>query len=144
MTDLTREGLVELAAKVEQASGPSRVLDGAITKALGEYPCWAPNQNERQPELFTDGKPGTRAREWLCPEFTASLDAAMKLIPDNADAAGERYRLEAYNSPGVLPSHVRASAWVAGAPRCYAANEALALCAAALKARARAMEAGRG
>ncbi|MBM3333392.1 hypothetical protein FJY63_01905 [Candidatus Sumerlaeota bacterium] len=70
------------------------------------------------------------------PRYTRSLDAAMTLVPDNADAAGERLRLEAYNSHGVLAPHVRASAWVAGAPRAYAATPALALCAAALRVRA--------
>jgi len=73
--------LESLAAQVEAADGPSRDLDGLIAKVLGEYPCWATKQNDRQPELFTDGAVGLRAREWLCPKYTASIDAAMTLVP---------------------------------------------------------------
>ncbi|WP_394659943.1 hypothetical protein [uncultured Novosphingobium sp.] len=74
--------LLALADRVEKLTGPDRSIDGMIAEATGEYPCWAPMQNVRQPELFTDGKPGTRAREWLAPKFTASLDAAMTLVPE--------------------------------------------------------------
>lgn len=150
MTDLTREGLVELAAKVEHASGPDRELDAAIGCAVAGYYLAKPRYpGAKRMYGYVDGEgsrvePGNGSADSLIPRYTASLDAAMKLIPDSADAAGERFRLEAYNSPGILAPHVRASAWVAGAPRCYAANEALALCAASLTARARAMEAGRG
>lgn len=70
----------------------------------------------------------------ILPRFTASLDAAMTLVPERADSGGERYRLEQWNANGVHAPHVRASAWVAGARRVYAATPALALCAAALRA----------
>lgn len=71
--------------------------------------------------------------------YVGSLDAAMLLVPEADTVAGEKFRLEVYLKPGVLPAHVRASAWVPGAPRVYAATPALALTAASLRARAGAM-----
>lgn len=112
MTDQSG-GLLALAERCEKAEGPDRELDEAIMDAREQW-----------------------SGDYIWLDYTRSLDAAMTLVPENADAAGERYRLEGYNSPGVLAPHVRASAWVAGAARCYAATPALALCAAALRARA--------
>lgn len=138
MTDL-----LELAAKVEGLNGPSRAIDGMIAMALGEYPSWAPIQNERQPELFTDGKPGTRAREWLAPKFTSSVDAAMTLVPEGHTVQLSDWDHETLRQKGswqaiVLPFGARgAMKDFTFTNRCdHAATPALALVAAALRARA--------
>lgn len=152
MTSSTVAGidLMELAAKVEAAACGDRVLDCEIAVALREAPYTAPWAT-KFPDWRVQSLQGyTRAEVWdgdrlvghwhsFAP-YSASLDAAMTLVPANADAAGESFRLEAYNSSGVLAPHVRASAWVAGAPRIYAATPALALTAAALRARASLIE----
>lgn len=78
---MSGEGLLALAERCEKADGPDRELDGDIAAALGEHPCWAPKRSGRQPELFSDGGPGLRARTWLAPKYTDSYDAAMSLVP---------------------------------------------------------------
>lgn len=62
--------------------------------------------------------------------------AAMMLVPEGDDISGERFRLEHWNAASVIhAAHVRATAWVPGAIRVYAASPALALTAASLRAR---------
>lgn len=132
MTDLTREGLVELAAKVEQASGPDAELDTAIWQAVH---CRQPDEDPAYD-----------------PEYTASLDAAMALVPENLRLMLSEWDDEEHLRPRgpwqavlTVPGAGSSFAEMDGAGRCeHAATPALALCAAALKARARAMEAGRG
>ena len=64
----------------------------------------------------------------------AYLDAAMMLVPEGAHqiVGGVRFSVECWAERGsyVHPPHVRATAWVPGAERTYAATPALALCAA--------------
>lgn len=69
----------ELIERLEKAEGPKRSLDGEIAATLKQNPIWAVVQRPRQPELFVDGGPGLRQREWLSPEYTGSLDAALAL-----------------------------------------------------------------
>ena len=94
MTNLT-----DLARRVSELQGPDRGIDGeihfAITNGVG---C---------------GYIGSG------PRYTASLDAAMALVAD-----GKLISLETYDDNGVYPEHVRASAWVQGAPRQFAATPA--------------------
>lgn len=124
MTRPTDE-LEALAVRCEQATGPDRALDKDIREALGQ-----PVMDEHG--TMVEWRPDFYA----APAYTASLDAAMTLVPEGADAAGERFKVEGWNEQTVHPPHVKASAWVAGAKRAYAATPALALCAAALRAQA--------
>lgn len=71
------------------------------------------------------------------PVFTASLDAAMTLVPEIRNTM-DVFSVECWTGNGIHAPHVRASAWVPGAKRTYAATPALALTAACLRARARA------
>lgn len=137
----TASRLEQLAGQCEAASGADRDLDALIACAIGDlskHPKWV----QRWQGALTPypGKPGYVAHVsgvwWSSAKVTASLDAAMSLVPEPDDDPGEKFRLEAYNDPGVLPEHVRASAWVPGAPRVYAATPALALTAASLRSRA--------
>lgn len=131
MTDI-----LELAANVEALDGPDREVDALI---------WAfidPQEHDRRCSfsgMKYAGHVHTKAEktahikrlaEYNAPAFTASLDAAMMLVPE-----GRQLSMETYDSNGIYPAHVRASAWVQGAKRCFAANPALALVAAALRAK---------
>ncbi len=134
MSDLT-----SLAERCEAATRPDRELDREIALAMGwrlvavPYLDGARIINEwKRPKSF--GLPlGTMADP---PFFTASIDAAMTLVPDPGEQFSTITSVELWGDNGVYPEHVRASAWVIGARRCYAAAPALALCAAAIRARA--------
>lgn len=130
--------IAKLAERVEAAAeGGSRMLDSEVHVAIHGFPEGAYHSKN---VMRSRGSPALDRMKWLAGwgvlSYTASLDAAMSLIPEADEASGERFRLEAYVTNGVLAEHVRASAWVPGAPRVYAATPALALTAAALRARA--------
>lgn len=104
--------LNELASMVEAATGFDPGLDRRIAEAVfGDSPV-------------------------IAREYTRSLDAAMTLVPEGRNAGGELFKVEAWDGNGVHAPNVRASAWVPGAARVYAATPALALTAAALRSRA--------
>lgn len=107
----------ELIAALEAATGPSRELDVALFASVGmsdlqERHCaqWITNNKDR----------GVTRDHYLfawAPRYTASIDAAMTLMPAN---------------------HwwmVMGTAAKCGAYAAYGATPAIALCAAALKAR---------
>jgi hypothetical protein len=108
-----KERLVELAERCEAATGPDRLFDAEIYVALD-------GERENVDALAINGQVGS----WV-PEFTASLDAAMQLVPEGWDSSlhanvGEQSRARVYSSAGD-------SRWS------YASTPALALCAAALR-----------
>ena len=102
----------KLSDRIEAASAGSRELDAEIAGTDATTVMWHDEEET--------------------PRYTTSLDAAMTLVPEGALMA-----VRTYAEPGVYPAHVRASAWVQGSPRCFAATPALALCAAALRAQKR-------
>lgn len=108
-----------LIEKLAQADGPSRELDAEISRALAGGPADHWYQDHR----------GVYVTDNSAPCYTASIDAAMTLVPE-----GTEFIIERYGSIGVLSENKRASAWVFGAPRAFAATPALALCIAALSA----------
>jgi hypothetical protein len=99
--------LLELADKCERASGPDRELDEAIA---------------RQTHIL-----GRRMWSGVAKPYTASLDSAMTLVPE-----GSAWRVVTWPKNTEGP---KAGALVEGAPDVLAATPALALCAAALRAR---------
>jgi hypothetical protein len=101
------KSLLELAERCEQASGPDRELDLDITEAL---------------DL------AGRAALSLVP-FTASLNAAMTLVPEGCSWSLHKHN--SYSRAGVFVDDGRDPGHY-----CDAATPALALCAAALRARA--------
>jgi hypothetical protein len=113
MTD--RPTLLALAERCEQAVGPDRELDFAIAAGVG----WPDSPNLHQ-----------HARR-----YTESIDAAVTLVPE-----GRGYELRQGNS-GARRALCRMwdgrGIWTDGT---VAATPALALCAAALRARAAAYE----
>ncbi len=131
--------LLELAERCEQASGPGERLDAEIVAALNDallkpYPPqtdFGPGQRWQFWSL--DGKHflGNEARPpFRVLPFTASLDAAMTLVvkDDRIELAGLNDSWTAMINP--TPSGERGR-WTGFAP-----TPALALCAAALRARA--------
>jgi hypothetical protein len=130
-----------LSQRVAGLAGPDREVDKLIAvQAFGwvhippEYP------DERYPKAHwkmqyeRDGQTIT-CSDSMVREYTASLDAALTLVPEGIVPGGVEWSVEAWNSNGVHAEHVRASAWVCGAARTYAATPALALASAALSAR---------
>lgn len=83
MTDL-----MELASRVEAGEGPDRELDAAIGVAVAGYflgePRY-PGAERRYGYVDKEGcrvEPGNGAADRLIPPYTASLDAAMTLVPE--------------------------------------------------------------
>jgi hypothetical protein len=111
-----------LIARLEMATEGSRDLDDAIFDLL--HPPRI--ENVELPEGFGEGPPHNFGR-WT-PEYTASLDAALRLVPEDTDwcvgvgSPGYAAGLGEIDDDG--PKHVG-----------RAATPALALCIAALHAR---------
>ena len=115
---MTRETLLALAERIEAATGPDRVIDRDITHVMWEL--W----NGNDPHDWSGKRP---------PAFSASIDAAMTLVPENGFP---------------LLNKVKADEWHAhigtGSKRINSSSKgkagALALTAAALRARAMEVE----
>jgi hypothetical protein len=127
--------LAKLIKRLEKATDPDRWLDAAVVVALDIRPDWLKNArgelwvDDRGAVLFRDecfkrrgpGNPSLREKD--VPEYTASLDAALTLVPDN--------------TPWMLTRYSNATIWaeVGEEWQHQGATPALALCIAALKAR---------
>ncbi len=127
-----RETLLALAARCEAAEGPSREMDELIVQA--SYP---------ELDIRRDGPDGTwRAHgSTIGPDcilrvldYTASLDAALTLVPEGAGIKLDRHWTTRHDGP------VWMAAIYTGLGDVHASEDrptpALALCCAALRARA--------
>lgn len=128
--------LATLAERIEQAEGPSRELDAEIWLALHQpgyrYPDEVLNRtpSSRQEAVgrFThDGYGGGSA----APAYTASLDAAMTLVPDGHASPSDFVR------EALVGLNKRFSLHIMHWPLLTPFSEHLAryICAAALRAR---------
>lgn len=116
--------LLELAERCKKATGPDRELDAEIAKSLG----W-PNVRYYSANGGIFSKENDEMRP--VPEWTASIDAALTLVPEGWAVllafSEQRSVCDVHTNPlgqeGTWPAHSTA------------ATPALALCAAALKAR---------
>ena len=89
--------------------------------------------DNKNPPTLGGGRRGNIVQGCEPARYTASLDAAMSLVPSGCS----EWNVEGWSAPGAIqPAHVRATAWVSGAARVYAATPALALTASCLRARA--------
>lgn len=137
--------LVLLAEKVEGLKGPDREVDRDIALLRAEY------DDPEDLGCFLDPAEavvGGGGQTYAPPAYTASLDAAMLLVPADHTIQLSDWDHEALRAKGpwqaiVLPIGARgAMQRFTFSNRCdHAATPPLALCAAALRARA-AMEAG--
>ena len=133
MTD--RATLLALADRCEQAAGPDRELDVAIARALGWKPLYRDDYSKWwPPAAVADAR--ERKRSILhhptqpLPAFTANLDAAVTLVPEGwAWVVGSSVE-------GELKPAAQLKASDGGNVMAFAAIPALAICAAALRARA--------
>ncbi len=146
MTD--KQAMLELADRIEAAEGPCRELDAAIASAVRYFPkdvgfIW---QHDLKPNSPEPGRVecctslGTGGPHYKAPSYTASLDAAMTLVPEGWCVDGMK---ESRSGPFWAVLRRRkwkpAPYWVT----CKGANLALALSAAAICALA-SQEADRG
>lgn len=137
MTDL-----LALAAQIEAADGPSRELDAQIAVAIRYFPVgvgfvWKHDLTPNSPEIGRVEcltKFGTGGPHYKAPTFTASIDEALTLVPEGLVwnvmtdfGLPGRARLWGEIPAGAVPD--RGVSADGNTP-------ALALCAAALKARA--------
>jgi len=128
MTDRTT--LLALAERCEQAAGPDRKLDGAVWCAAVGY-SFVKWDGAGVVWRGADGSihhcPADRV-----PRYTASLDAAVRLVPEGCGYDFGK-NLLGYAWGGItMPDHNEVET--------SAATPALSLCAAALRARAAAYE----
>lgn len=130
--------LDELIQRLEKATAPSRELDlaiafhaGRIHASVGQFSscCWSAGGDEVI-LTYPDGKQGAYDGKEVA-RYTASLDAALTLVPEECWAEGT------LSSPATIEVHNQTIYQALGEGR--AATPALALCIAALKAR-KAME----
>jgi hypothetical protein len=121
--------LLALAERIEKATGPDRWLESEIWRVVNGWP-------EEDGERFEDRTtapapwwrrdPNDRVAFECAPEFTASIDAALTLVPQ-----GWRFSVDNLNRAGPLAiCEPDRGAYV----RAEATTPALALCAAALRA----------
>lgn len=73
--------LSDLISRVEKASGPDREIDGEIAAALNVYPDgWRRGVKEAAADaIWFDDRIGCN---WHAPAYTASIDAALTLLPE--------------------------------------------------------------
>lgn len=134
--------LEDLAVRVEQASGPDRGVDADIELAIGN---WSEQHHEAWWHYEAAGESANPPLHQPAPPqcFTKSLDAAMTLVPE-----GLRLQLSEWDDEVDLrpkgpwqailtrPGAGSSFAEMNGVGRCeHAATPALALTAAALRAR---------
>jgi hypothetical protein len=136
------DGLLKLAERCEQATGPVRELDALIFKALGApVPFQFANKlvalNFDEAEQCYFAPIGDMRVRYEPPVYTASLDAAMSLVPEGWDWTAQtsfRKSKARANCDLTQEAPFAPEDWKVTSAR--AATPALALCAAALKARA--------
>lgn len=122
---MSKEQLLELAERCERAKGLDRVLNGDIAQALGHVPPFVHHRSGPYMDTWLGGRDA-----WTAPSYTSSLDAAMTLVPEGW------YLADLEQSMG---DDKWCATFVTGtmyASCFFANNAALALCAAALRARA--------
>lgn len=111
----------DLITRLESADGPSRELDADIARAIG-WECVV-----RDPEAqgkYVCWRKHYRSGEWIMlPRYTASIDAALTLVPEGWDWA-------IFHTNGGLTIH----AWCGDKIDHFGDTPALALCIAALRA----------
>jgi hypothetical protein len=144
---MTRETLLGLADRCEQATGPDRELDALIWCTLNgkkyaghneAYSAYHSGNPETQVEFTEPPKrtrlvTGSRTTGGHAKPVTASLDSAMALIPEGYNCSlqfGLTFEGESYSVSSLQGPKPHNAATV------KAATPALALCAAALRARA--------
>lgn len=116
---------LEIAERCEQATGPDRESDVAIHTAVTTFEPRVGGVGWPAGELVVPAFPGWEP----LPAYTASLDAAITLVPEGFDV---HFYLERRGGSSAIVTSTKAL----GLARVFAATPALAICTAALRARA--------
>lgn len=121
----------ELAARIERAEGPDRALDAEIAVAVG----WRVLYDKSDPNDAEPYYQPVPEMSWRAvPHCTASIDAAMQLVPN-----GWKLRQMHFNAPCADDRkwHLNLRGGKEGEDRFVGrgSTPALALCAAAIRAR---------
>tara|TARA_Y100000310_G_C20602926_1_gene774004 strand:+ start:231 stop:599 length:369 start_codon:yes stop_codon:yes gene_type:complete len=115
----------ELAQRIETAEGPDRALDAEIAAAVG----WRVLYDKSDPNDAEPYYQPVPEMSWqTVPRYTGSLDAAMQLVP-----AGHNWAIDTGHKNGISAWCFDGHLWNTDAS--VAATPALALCAAAIRAR---------
>ena len=120
----------ELIPRIEAASGPDRELDGEIFATLG----WSPILNPSHAGGLVGrwGRDGLMTGQDGAPLYTKSLDQAVMLVPDDAQWTFDSH----YNIARIAKYYeVDSEGPLCDISEGESATPALALCAAALRAR---------
>lgn len=116
----------DIIARLEKAGEADRELDFDIAMRLNRpFGAWESFQK------YDAAFPAYTRRD--APAYTASIDAALELVPEEANSHGyelQRGLVEAF----VSRNNVKAGHWYAGGE--HPTSPAIALCIAVLKARA--------
>jgi len=132
---MSREAIIALASRCEQATGPDRQLDVEIVAAITPGIVGierGPLDGSGDDYLFVFDPPRAWSESWLLvPRYTGSLDAALTLVPDG-HAISLHIDADGTVIAGCMPDD---GDGCTDADIC-ASNAPLALCAAALRARA--------
>ena len=129
--------LPELIAALEAATEPSRELDAEIAIAVRlapEGPGW---WRSKPTWTWKHASHGPNVEPWAAPNYTASLDAALTLVPGGlfwGVSAGKLTPREPLYGASILAPKDNALGDVLGEGE-SSASAAIALCIAALRAR---------
>lgn len=86
---MSKAALLELAERVEKASGPDRELDALICIAIDDRPSWA-SSGKLISQRLGHVSVHPYGDNWSANIYTSSLDAAKALAPDGMSwAAGD-------------------------------------------------------
>lgn len=140
--------LLELAARCEQATGPDHMLDAEIAiAALGWREIPSPDGDWRSFESPAGARANIQRKDGVpvfdygpLAFFTTSLDAAMTLLPEAEAGYSATFWRVGNDGEGGDPSDFKAevlccSQLTSRQSKAVAATPALAICAAALRAR---------
>ncbi len=130
-----KQRLLDLAARCEAATGPDRELDVAIALSLPGFFNAGPYYDGAKDRIGTidvDGNKSIPGNDplMLVRHYTASLDAAMSLVPEGQ----RRVEFGTYNGGGAWAYVHVGSERGEQLGESEADTETLALCAAALRA----------
>jgi hypothetical protein len=147
---MTRETLLGLADRCEQATGPDRELDALIWCTLNgkkyaghneAYSAYHSGNPETQVEFTEPPKrtrlvTGSQTAGGHAKPVTSSLDSAMTLVPEGFGFKLASVSFEKWAQVVREDKLPDGTAIISGGPSAKAATLPLAMCAAALKARA--------
>lgn len=138
------DNLQRLVERIEAATGPDREIDALVhftvnRRWVGRIPCWPPEKVYR-PDMETGLYMAIEGKGYMygdsVPTYTASLDAALLIVPDGMLWMLTNTGIQNRKEPDFTKATALVSNWRdMDTDETQAETPALALCAAALRAR---------